>query len=110
MTEADPCARTITWAEQSYTLNLNHRWVRNVLSIRGINGKPPATVLLSFETGTYSIDDVERILELGLIGGGMDKREADQVLDAHVRNQPIAANAGTAAAILIALFVGNNAQ
>jgi NaMN:DMB phosphoribosyltransferase len=63
-------------------------------------------VLLGFETGSYTIEDCERILELGLIGSGLDEREADKLLDAHVRTQPIAENAGTAAALLAALYIG----
>ena len=106
MSETDPCARTVTWGDQSYPLNLNHRWVRNVLSFRGINGKPPAALLLAFETGAYAIEDVETILELGLIGAGMSERDADKILDQHVRNQPIAENAGAAAGLLAALYVG----
>ncbi|OAF13921.1 GTA-gp10 family protein [Bradyrhizobium neotropicale] len=106
MSEVDPCARTITWGEQTYGLNLNYPWVRRVLSYRGINGKPPASLLLGFETGAYSIDDIERILELGLIGSGMSERDADKLLDQHVRGAPVAANAAVAADVLMALYVG----
>lgn len=106
MSEVNPCARTITWGNQTYDLNLNHPWVRRVLSYRGINGKPPGAVLLGFETGAYTLDDVDRILELGLIGAGQEEREADKLLDVNVRTKPIAENAGTAAALLVALYVG----
>ncbi|WP_375763085.1 gene transfer agent family protein [Bradyrhizobium sp. Pha-3] len=106
MSEIDLCAQTITWGDQAYTVNLNHPWVRRVLSFAGVNGKPPATLLLGFETGSYTIEDVERILELGLIGAGVSEREADQLLNDHVRTKPIAENAGTAAAILFALYAG----
>jgi hypothetical protein len=97
MSEADPCAREIVWGEQTYTLNLNHPWVRKVLSLRGI------------KTGNYSIEDVERVLELGLIAS-MPEREADKLLDAHVRNQPIAPNATIAADLLLALYTGKPAN
>ncbi|MET4217855.1 hypothetical protein ABIB00_003067 [Bradyrhizobium sp. LB14.3] len=106
MSEVDPCARTITWGERTYNLNLNHPWVRRVLSYRGINGKPAASLLLGFETGAYSIDDIERLLELGLIGTGVPERDADKLLDQHVRGGPIAANAAAAAGLLMALYVG----
>jgi hypothetical protein len=102
----DPCARTVTWGEQTYTLNLNHPWVHRVLSYRGINGRSAPAVLLGFEAGAYSIDDVERILELGLIGAGLDEGEADKLLAAHVRGKPVAANAGIAAAALVGLLMG----
>ncbi|WP_234680792.1 GTA-gp10 family protein [Bradyrhizobium monzae] len=106
MSEIDPCARTITWGEETYGLNLNHPWVRRVLSYRGINSKPAASLLLGFETGAYSIDDIERILELGLVGSGMPERDADKLLDQHVRGKPVAANAAAAADLLMALYVG----
>jgi tail tube GTA-gp10-like protein len=110
LSEADPCARSIEWAGATHSLNLNHPWVRRVLSIRGIpgpNGSSLAACLSRFEAGNYSTDDVERVLELGLIGGGMSERDADKLLDAHVRGKPIATNAGAAASALIGLFMGN---
>jgi tail tube GTA-gp10-like protein len=109
MSEADPCARTVTWDEQTYNLNLNHPWVRKVLNFRGIsgvNGSSPAACLGRFEAGSYTLGDVERVLELGLIGAGTSEREADTLLDQHVRHGPIGANAAVAANLLVALFVG----
>jgi hypothetical protein len=109
MIEANECAREVTWGDQTYSLNLNHPWVRNVLTYRGLpgpNGSTPAACLARFEAGNYSIDDVERVLELGLIGAGMAERDADKLLDAHVRGKPIGPNAGIAAGLLVALFIG----
>jgi hypothetical protein len=109
----DECARTVTWGETTYTLTLNHPWVRNVLSYRGIpgdNGSALAAVMNRFETGSYSIEDVERVLELGLIGAGMSERDADALLNQHVRRQPIADNAGVAAGLLVALFMGQKKE
>src|SRR5690242_5919745 len=103
------CAREVTWGDLTYSLNLNHPWVRNVLSYRGIpgpNGNTPAACLARFEAGNYSIDDVERVLELGLSGGGLNEQEADELIEKHVRGNPIAINAGIAAGILVSLFVG----
>lgn len=102
----DPCVRSVTWGGETYSVNLNNSWVRRVLNFRGINGKPPAVLMFGFETGAYSIEDVETILELGLIGAGMSERDADQLLDAHVRDKPIVENARSAAELLSALFVG----
>lgn len=103
------CARVINWAGGTHTFNLNHPWVRNVLSFRGIpgpNGDTPAACFSRFDAGNYSIDDVERVIELGLIGGGMTKREAGTLLDAHVRGKPVAPNALIAIEVLAAMFVG----
>lgn len=109
----DECARTVKWGETEYNLTLNHPWVRNVLNYRGIpgeNGSSLASVTNRFETGTYSIEDVERILELGLIGGGMSERDADALLSQHVRGQPLVENAGIAAGLVVALFMGANKE
>ena len=109
MTTTDECGREFTWAGGTTTFNLNHPWVRNVISIRGIpgaNGNTPAACLARFDAGNYSTEDVERVLELGLIGGGLTRPEADAVLDAHVRGKPIAPNAMIAIEVLAALFVG----
>ena len=105
--QVDPCARTVQWGEATYPLNLSHPWVRRVLDYRGVNGKPTPAVLLGFGSGAYSIEDVERVLELGLIGGGMAEPEAGALLDAYVRGKPIAANAGIAADLLGGLYMGN---
>jgi hypothetical protein len=102
----DPCARSVTWGDTTYPLTLNNPWVRNVLNFCGINGKQAAACLAGFEIGAYSIDDVERILELGLIGAGMADRDADKLLDQHVRSKPIGENARAAADALAALYVG----
>lgn len=106
----DQCAREITWAGGKHTFNLNHPWVKSVLSFRGIpgpNGNTPAACLSRFDAGNYSIDDIERVLELGLIGGGLSRPEAFAVLTAHVRGKPLAPNAMIAVQVLAALFVGD---
>jgi hypothetical protein len=105
----DPCARSVTWGDETYPINLNHPWVQRVLAVRGLpgpNGNSPASCLGRFDAGTYSTEDVERVLELGLIGAGMPESEAEKLLDRHVRGKPIATNAGSAAAVLVGLFVG----
>jgi hypothetical protein len=106
----DKCARAITWAGGTHTFNLNHPWVRNVLSFRGIsgpNGDTPAACLSRFDQGNFSIDDVERVIELGLIGGGMAERDVETLLDANVRGKPLAPNILIATEVLAALFVGD---
>lgn len=107
----DDCSRSVKWGETEYNLTLNHPWVRNILSYRGIPGEGGSSltsVMNRFETGTYSIEDVERILELGLIGGGMSEHEADALLNQHVRTKPLVENAGIAAGLVVALFLGAN--
>jgi hypothetical protein len=99
----------VTWAGGNDIFDLSHPWVWNVLSISGLpgpNGATPAACLARFESGTYSLEDCERIIELGLIGGGKTRPEATALLNAHVRGRPIAPIAPIAVEILGALFVG----
>ena len=103
------CAREVTWAGGKHVFNLNHRSVSlrmQVIGLPGQYGSTPAAAFRRFEEGIYSADDVERLIEWGLIGGGMSQREAKTLLDAHVRMKPLAANAILAANILTTLFIG----
>jgi hypothetical protein len=105
------CARVVTWAGGAHTFDLSHPWVWQVLSIRGLpgpNGSTPVACLARFDSGTYAIEDVERIIELGLIGGGATRQEADAILNDHVRGKPILPNVLLAMQVLTALFVGDS--
>jgi hypothetical protein len=104
-------ARTVTWAGGSNTFDLNSPRVAWMLRqamrpFPGHFGDTPAACLKRFEESVYSPDDVERILRIGLIGGGMSESEADVMIADHVRNQPLAPNATVAFEVLAALFVG----
>jgi hypothetical protein len=102
-------SREVTWAGGTHTFDLSHPWVWNFLSIRGLpgpNGATPAACLARFENGTYSLEDCERVIELGLIGGGATRPEATKLLNDHVRGKPITAVALIAFQTLAALFIG----
>ncbi|WP_439374947.1 gene transfer agent family protein [Bradyrhizobium sp. DASA03120] len=103
----DKCAREINWAGGTHTLTLADRWVQRVVSWRGINGYSPSAALARFETGSYTADDVERVIELGLLGGQTPEREVEALLDTHVRGKPLAPNVLIAHQVLAALFVGD---
>jgi hypothetical protein len=110
MNKDSKCARNVTWAAGTHTFDLSHPHVWKVLSIRGlpgVNGATAVACLARFDSGSYSLDDVERVLELGLIGGGASKAEADKILTDHVRGKPILPNALLAMQVLSALFVGD---
>jgi hypothetical protein len=110
MTETTKCARAVTWAGGTDIFDLSHPWVWNVLSVRGLpgpNGSTPAACLARFHDGTYSLDDCERVIELGLIGGGLTRPEATALLNAYVRGKPIAPSALVAIGVLASLFVGD---
>ncbi|SFH83716.1 GTA-gp10 family protein [Bradyrhizobium sp. cf659] len=96
---------TESWAS-AHTFDLNDAWVRRVISWRGINGYSPAVVLTRFLDNSYSPDDVERVIELGLIGGGMAERDVEALLSEHVRGKPLNPNLIIATRILAALFAG----
>lgn len=106
------CARTLEWAGGQHTFNLDHPWVRSVLAVRGLpgdNGSSPAACLRRFQDGLYTEDDVSRVLELALIGGGKTRTQATDLIAANVRKGPLAAHAVIAFEVLAALFVGQGA-
>ncbi|MGL9618299.1 gene transfer agent family protein [Bradyrhizobium sp. U531] len=96
-------SREITWAGGTHTFDLGHPWVRRVMSFRG---PAPAVALARFEAGNYTPEDVERLIELGLIGGGVPERHVEALLDQHVRQKPLAPNVVIASTVLASLFVG----
>jgi hypothetical protein len=69
-------------------------------------GFSPAASFRRFQEEVYSPQDVERIIEFGLIGGGISRGEARGIIEAHVSGKPLMANALLAANVLAALFVG----
>ncbi|MGW1423199.1 gene transfer agent family protein [Bradyrhizobium manausense] len=102
----DTTGREITWAGGTHTFDLGHPWVRRVISWRGINGHAPAALLANFGADSYSPEDVARVIELGLIGGGMPERDVEALLDAHVRGKPLATSVALASTVLATLLVG----
>ena len=109
MSDTSDCARELEWSGGKHVFNLGHAWVRNVLSVRGLPGQfgnTPAACLKRFDESIFDSEDVERILELGLIGGGLSRADAAKLIDQRVSGQPIAPNAVIAFQVLAALFVG----
>lgn len=107
------CAKEIEWAGGKHVFNLGNKRVLQIIDLTGLpgpNGDTPAAALKRFEDGNYSIGDVERVIELGLQGGGMKASQADDLLGKHVRGKPLGPSAMTAFAILLALFVGEDAN
>lgn len=103
------CAREITWAGGKHVFNLNDKGVllrMQVIGLPGQYGNTAAAAFRRFEESAYSGDDVERIIEWGLIGGGTSSPDAKLIVDQHVRGKPLATNAMLAMNVLIALFVG----
>lgn len=120
------CGRRIKWAGGEHEFDLGNERVLAMLRadgmvpaptaflLRGYVGKAildgqfggtPAACLKRFDQGVYSVSDVERIIELGLYGGGLTASDAVDLVDAHVRGKPLAENAVIAYEVLAALFV-----
>ncbi len=108
MTDTTETAKPITWAGGQHPMTLLHPWVRANLSVRGLPGdygSTPSACLKRFNEGLWSIDDVERVIELGLIGGGMARRDAADLVDKFVRSRPLMENAPVAFSVLSTLIV-----
>ncbi|MCA6124569.1 gene transfer agent family protein [Bradyrhizobium sp. WSM 1704] len=105
-------SREITWAGGIHTFDLGDRWVRRVLDYRGIRNPmdTPAACLQRFEAAQFNDTDIERVIELGLLGGGASEKDVEDLLDQHVRSQPIASNAILAHAVLNALIYVGDAE
>ncbi len=128
MSELTACGRRLQWSGGEHDFDLGAERVQRILRGTGIMPMPlmrkyavvgdltaifpgqfgdtPAAALKRFEQGVYSISDVERVIELGLYGGGLKAEEAAELVDEHVRGEPLAANAVIAYEVLAALFVG----
>lgn len=128
MTTMTECGRRLKWAGGEHDFDLGAPRALKILAgdlggiphaficrgyfyavggaLDGQFGDTPAACLKRFEQGVYSIQDVERIIEIALYGGGMSAGEAVARVDKHVRGRPLAANALIAYEVLAALFVG----
>ncbi|MEH2517558.1 hypothetical protein V1279_003131 [Bradyrhizobium sp. AZCC 1610] len=113
MTDTTDTPRPIIWAGGSHHMTLNQRWVRSVLSVRGLPGdfgSTPAAAFKRFEQGVASTDDIEQVIYLGLIGGGLSREEADDLVDKHVRARPVLENLATAVRVLSTLFADQEGE
>ena len=100
-------ARDITWAGGMHRFDLNSRrvrWMVRQSPFPGQYGDTAAACLKRFDESVFSIDDIERVIELGLIGGGLSAAGAAAIIDQHVRGKPQAALGLLAHQVLLALF------
>ncbi|KYK45160.1 hypothetical protein A1D31_11045 [Bradyrhizobium liaoningense] len=121
----NPCAREIKFAGEVRTFSLNDPTVlttiagghdmRNLQLLMKFSGQRPlagqygdtlAACLKRFLEQVYSVSDIENVIALGLIGGGMAADEAFRLVKEHVTGKPLAANALIASEVISALFVG----
>lgn len=108
MTDSTDTAAPITWTGGQHPMTLLHPWVRANLSVRGLPGdygSSPSACFKRFNEGLWNIDDVERVIELGLIGGGMSRRAAADLVEKFVRSRPLMENAHPALVVLSTLIV-----
>lgn len=100
----------LEWAGGKHVFNLNTPRIRMMLTVMGLpgaHGRTPAACLKRFEEGSYEIEDIERVIQLGLLGGGMAPRDVNDLLEQYVRFAPLAPNAELAVKILVHLFMGD---
>nr|WP_292617696.1 GTA-gp10 family protein [Nitrobacter sp. 62-23] len=71
--------------------------------LAGQYGDTPAACHQRFVEKIYSAEDVENVIVLGLIGGGMPEDEAFALVDEHVHGKPLDANAQIASETIAAL-------
>jgi hypothetical protein len=122
----NPCARQIMFAGEVRAFNLNDPAVLATMAgggsdlrnmallikfmgkspLAGQYGDTPAASLKRFVQNEYSVADIENVIALGLIGGGMDSGDAFDLVAQHVTGQPLAANALIASEVIGALFIG----
>jgi len=124
-TTTNPCARTIMFAGEARVFNLNTPKTLAAMSagnllndmplamkfggrapLEGQYGNTPAACLKRFLQTEYSVSDIENVIALGLIGGGMSVDAAFDLVAEHVTGKPLAANAVIASEVISALFVG----
>lgn len=129
MTTTNPCARSIEFAGEIRTFNLNHPDILSVIAgghdlknfalllkmggrppLDGQYGSTPAACLKRFLQGEYSVSDTKNVILLGLVGGGMDVDAASALVAEHVTGQPLGANALIASEVISALFVGEQKE
>lgn len=89
-------------AERLFRLNLG-----GVLDLEEACGKDAiGNIFLRISTGSFKVLDVHHALRLALIGGGMDKVEAKQLMTDRFDTIPYLESASLAGDILIALMTG----
>jgi len=122
----NPNARQLKFAGKVRTFNLNDPRVLAMISggaqlkrvarmiticrlgigrapLAGQYGDTPAACHRRFLEKVYSATDVENVIALGLIGGGMAEDEAFALIDEHVTGKPLEANALIASETIAAL-------
>lgn len=119
--EADECAREIEWKGGKHRMTLNHptvlasiegdRPLRFGFSVTGgiQRGSPGELVrrLVRFQNSEYSLFDIEDTIWHGLVYE-LGRKGADEMIENHVRGNPIEPNAILAFNLLVALFRGEN--
>lgn len=71
-----------------------------------LSSGPPA-ILTRLQSGDWMVDDILETIRLGLIGGGMDHRQAAKLIDEYVGNYPLLQYQIPAIKVLLAVLVGD---
>ena len=94
---------TLGWADGEYLFRL--AWAQ-LLALQEACDAGPQHILDRLCGRQWRLQDVEQVLFLGLVGGGMDRAEARRLMRAHVHDQPLAENLLVAQAVLAAALLG----
>jgi hypothetical protein len=129
----NPSARQFKFAGEMRTFNLNDPKVLAMIAggaklknvarmvtiarlgigrapLAGQYGDTPAACHRRFVEKVYSALDVENVIALGLIGGGVPEDKAFMLVDEHVAGKPLEANALIASEIIAALVSAQGAS
>lgn len=87
-----------------------HPFLLGIGELRALQAKcdaGPMWIMTRLLSGQWMVDDVVETIRLGLIGGGMDQKEARKLVGLHVGDGAYQRNVATAAAILQVSIMGD---
>lgn len=95
---------TLKWANGNHTFRLG--WGEIIMLQEECNAGP-FEILMRLSRGTWRIQEIDAIIRLGLIGGGMTPSEALSLTEKYVRARPPMENLVFARGILGVAVQGN---
>lgn len=94
----------LTWAGGEHAFGLA---IGGLRAIQDATGRGPMTVYRALGDGTWLVDDILAVLRHGLAGGGMEAREAKELVHRVADSTPLMSLAPIAHIIIAAALVGD---